>query len=83
MWPRACGSLEHRRLDAVVNRIVYGVLSGAAFLGGCMVLSSGIPPLVRGVSVIGSGIILLGCFLAFRLLRAVARSGSLYKEDGL
>ena len=75
--------LEHRHLDAVVNRMVYGILSGAIFLGGCMVLGSEIPPLVRGVSVIGSVIILLGCFLVFRLLRAVARSGNLIKKDDL
>ncbi|MEN8211123.1 MAG: AarF/ABC1/UbiB kinase family protein [Thermodesulfobacteriota bacterium] len=75
--------LEHRRLDAVVNRMVYGILSGAVFLGGCMVLSSGIPPLIRGVSVIGGVIIFLGCFLAFRLHQAVARSGNLVKDDEL
>ena len=63
--------------------MVYGILSGAVFLGGCMVLSSEIPPLVRGVSVIGGLIILLGCFLAFRLLRAVSRSGNLIKDDEL
>lgn len=73
--------LEHRRLDAVVNRLVYGILSGASFLGGCMVLSSEIPPLVGDVSVIGGAMIIVGCLLAFRLLRAVAHSGSLVKKD--
>ena len=72
--------LEHRHLDAVVNRMVYGIVSGAVFLGGCMVLSSEVPPLFRGVSVIGVAIISVGCFLAFRLFRAVGQSGSLYKK---
>ena len=72
--------LEHRHLDAVVNRMVYGILSGAVFLGGCMVLSSGVPPLFKGVSVIGAAIILLGGALAFRLLRAVALSGNLVNK---
>ena len=73
--------LEHRHLDAVVNRMVYGILSGAVFLGGCMVLSSGIPPLVRGVSLTGGVIILIGCFLGFRLLRAVTASGDLMEKE--
>lgn len=72
--------LEHRHLDAVVNRMVYGIVSGAVFLGGCMVLSSEVPPLVRGVSVIGVAIISVGCFLAFRLFRAVGQSGNLFKK---
>ena len=73
--------LEHRHLDAVVNRMVYGILSGAVFLGGCMVLSSGIPPLIKGVSLIGAVILSIGCFLGFRLLRAVTRSGDLVEEE--
>ncbi|MCK5916572.1 MAG: AarF/ABC1/UbiB kinase family protein, partial [Deltaproteobacteria bacterium] len=73
--------LEHRHLDTIINRMVYGILSGSVFLGGCMVLSSAIPPLVGGVSLIGAIIILIGCFLGFRLLQAVSHSGELTEKE--
>ncbi|MEH6453918.1 MAG: hypothetical protein V7782_12865, partial [Psychromonas sp.] len=70
-------NLQHRHLDAVINRLVYGILSGAVFLGGSMILSSAVPPLVHGVSVIGAVVISIGSLLAYKLLRAVGQSGSL------
>lgn len=73
--------LEHRHLDTIVNRMVYGIISGAVFLGGCMVLSSEIPPLFGGVSLIGLIIIFFGSVLAFRLLRAVSHSGNLTENE--
>ncbi|WP_285163804.1 ABC1 kinase family protein [Shewanella goraebulensis] len=70
-------NLNHRNLDTIINRLVYGVLSGAIFLGGCMVLSSKVPPLYEGVSIIGFGITAIGSWLAAKLLLAVWRSGDL------
>ena len=45
--------LEHRKLDSVINRLVMGVLTAALFVGASMILSSQVPPLVGGVSVVG------------------------------
>ncbi|WP_153916653.1 ABC1 kinase family protein [Shewanella sp. TC10] len=73
-------NLNHRSLDTIINRLVYGVLSGAIFLGGCMVLSSKVPPLYEGVSIIGFGITAIGSWLAGKLLLAVSRSGQLSKK---
>ena len=69
--------LEHRRLDTIVNRLVYGILTAALFLGSCQLLGQKIPPLIADVSVPGS----LGCLVALilggHLLRALRKSGSL------
>ncbi|MDJ0842234.1 MAG: AarF/ABC1/UbiB kinase family protein [Acidobacteriota bacterium] len=70
-------NLWHRHLDAMANRVIYGIISAALFLGSSQMLSAHIPPLYRDVSIPGS----IGCLLSFilgiRLLRAVSRSGAL------
>ena len=70
--------LEHRRLDTIVNRMVYGLLTAALFVGSSSLLSSGVKPLVYETSVPGA----LGCvtalFLGASLLRAIRKSGSLF-----
>ena len=72
--------LEHRNLDAVINRLVYGMLSAALFLGGCMVLGQQIPPTIKGISIIGASICAFGLVLGFRVLRAIKKSGSLFRD---
>ncbi|PHQ32257.1 ABC1 kinase family protein [Rhodopirellula bahusiensis] len=52
--------LQHRRLEPIVNRLVMGILTAALFVGSASLWSSGVPPLLFGVSVPG----LLGCLLA-------------------
>ena len=74
-------NLQHRHLDAVINRLVYGILSGAIFLGGSMILSSAVPPLIGGVSVIGAVVIGIGSLLGYKLLRAIGSSGNLTNSD--
>jgi ubiquinone biosynthesis protein len=73
-------NLEHRKLDSVANRIVMGILSAALFVGSSLILSFKVPPIVKGVSVIGA----LGCtgaiFMGFLLAREIKRSGSTYKK---
>lgn len=69
--------LEHRRLDPVVNRLIYGILVAALFLGSCMVLAGKIPPLIGGVSLFGIGGCIYALFLGARLLRAIKKSGDL------
>ena len=73
--------LEHRRVDTAVNRLVYGILCDALFLGSCLILSGEIPPLFHGISIPGSTGILLSFLLGFRLLRAIRRSGDLAPDD--
>lgn len=69
--------LDHRGLEPSVNRLVLGLLASALFLGSSLLLSMNVPPLIRGVSVLG----VIGCGLAImlglRLLRAINKSGHL------
>ncbi|MHC1788225.1 ABC1 kinase family protein [Solidesulfovibrio sp.] len=73
--------LAHRGLDAIVNRLVYGIVTAALFLGSCQVLASRVPPLLFDISLFGA----LGCLgavlLGLRLLRAVRRSGELGSDS--
>lgn len=65
--------LEHRHLQAAVNRLVAGLLIAALFLGSAQLCSQNIPPMAYGVSVPGA----VGCIVALvmgtRLLRNIAR----------
>ncbi|OLN24767.1 Ubiquinone biosynthesis monooxygenase UbiB [Desulfovibrio sp. DV] len=69
--------LSHRGLDATVNRLVYGIVTAALFLGSCQILANRVPPLIFDISLFGA----LGCagaiLLGLRLLRAIRRSGEL------
>jgi ubiquinone biosynthesis protein len=70
-------NLEHRRLDATVNRLVYGILVAALFVGSCQLLSRQVPPTIGGVSILGTIGLLLSLALGFRLVRAIRKSGGL------
>jgi ubiquinone biosynthesis protein len=72
--------LEHRRLDSIVNRLVYGILTAALFLGSCWLMSGQIPPLVKGISVPGLVAFLASMVLGMSLLRNIAKSGGLGKR---
>ena len=65
--------LEHRHLQAAVNRLVAGLLVAALFLGSTQLCGQSIPPLAFGVSVPG----VTGCVVALvmgtLLLRNIAR----------
>jgi ubiquinone biosynthesis protein len=67
-------SIEHRSLEKVTEWLVYGILSAALFLGGSMIISQEIPPLIWGVSIIGATTSLIGLFLGFRLIKAMKNS---------
>lgn len=64
-------SIEHRSLEKVTKWLVHGILSAALFLGGAMIISQAIPPLIWGVSAIGLATSLTGFFLGFRLIRSM------------
>ena len=66
--------LEHRRLDKIVNRLVQGLLIASLFLGSCMVLSQQIPPVFRGVSILGAFGCIWAIFLGLRLNSEIKKS---------
>jgi ubiquinone biosynthesis protein len=70
-------SIEHRRIEKVVKWLVHGILSASLFMGGSMILSQGVPPTFKGVSVIGLGIIFLGFSIGYRLVRTMKKSGDM------
>jgi ubiquinone biosynthesis protein len=69
--------LEHFHLEPSVNRLVFGVMTSALFVGSSMMWASSAPPLVYGTSAFG----VLGCILSvvlgYRLFRAIQQSGRL------
>lgn len=68
-------SIEHRSLEKVIKWLVHGILSAALFLGGSMILSQAIPPLIWGTSIIGLTTSCAGLYLGFRLVRTMKKSG--------
>jgi ubiquinone biosynthesis protein len=74
--------LQHRGLEPSVNRLVYGMLTSALFLGSTLLLSRNVPPLIA-LPLLGEFSLLggLGCATSFvlglRLMRAIYKSGSL------
>ncbi|WP_238537809.1 ABC1 kinase family protein [Zavarzinella formosa] len=69
--------LRHEHLEPSVNRLVFGMMTSALFVGSAMMWAYQAAPLVRGVSLFG----VLGCVtsgvLGFRLFRAIQHSGKL------
>ena len=70
-------NLQHRHLDTVVNRLVYGILTAALIVASALLWSRATPPLFKGVSIVGAIGFLVSFGLAFRILRAIRKSGSL------
>ena len=69
--------LKHQHLEPSVNRLVFGLMVCALFLGSSWLWAARTPPEIYGVSVIGA----LGCFTStvfgYRLFRAIQKSGKL------
>ena len=74
-------NLTHRGLEPTVNRLVWGILVAALFLGSSMLWSNGVKPTLFGVSIFGA----TGCVLAFAsgawLLRSIRKSGGLTRHE--
>ncbi len=78
--------LQHQHLEPSVNRLVFGMMTSALFLGSSLLWAYKAPPLVRlpllaeEVSVFG----VVGCFvsavLGWRLFRAIQHSGRLEEK---
>jgi ubiquinone biosynthesis protein len=73
--------LVHRHLEPSVNRLVFGLLVSALFVGSSMMWAFNAPPQLAGASVFG----VLGCtisgLLGYRLFRAIQHSGRLEERD--
>ncbi len=65
---------EHRRLESTVNRLVAGLLTAALFVGSTQLWSSGVPPVLHGVSLPGVLGYVLALLLGYRLFRAIHRT---------
>jgi len=73
--------LRHKGLDETVNRLIYGILTGALILGSSQMLSSQVPPLVGGLSAMGLIGLVLAVGLTLRLFGAIKKSGGLTKGE--
>lgn len=78
--------LDHRGLEPSVNRLVFGMLTSALFLGSSLLLSREVPPLLfpdnslvgfHRISVLGLTGSATSILLGLRLLRAIGKSGHL------
>lgn len=75
--------LDHRGLEPSVNRLVFGLLTSALFLGSSLLLSRNVPPvidlppLLPKTSILGLAGSLVSIALGLRLFRAINKSGHL------
>jgi len=67
-------SLDHRRLDPVVNRLVMGLLASSLYLGSSLLWSAHAQPMVGGVSLFGMVGYATAALLTGRLLRQIISS---------
>ncbi len=72
--------LQHQHLEPSVNRLVFGLMTSALFVGSALLWAAKAPPLVWDVSVFGALGCLVSAVLGFRLFRAIQHSGKL--EEG-
>ncbi|MBN1853665.1 MAG: AarF/ABC1/UbiB kinase family protein [Pirellulales bacterium] len=68
--------LDHRGLEPSVNRLVFGMLTSALFLGSALLISRDVWAW-RGISIPGALGFLISGILGLRLLRAISKSGHL------
>jgi ubiquinone biosynthesis protein len=73
--------LLHKHLEPSVNRLVFGLMVSALFVGSAMMWAFAAPPQLGGASVFG----VVGCavssVLGFRLFRAIQHSGRLEEYE--
>ncbi|MBA4191687.1 MAG: ABC transporter [Planctomycetaceae bacterium] len=73
--------LMHRHLEPSVNRLVFGLMVSALFVGSSMLWAFSAPPLIWGASVFGVIGSVLSGMLGYRLFRAIQHSGRLEESD--
>jgi len=72
--------LQHQHLEPSVNRLVFGLLTSALFVGSALLWAAKAPPLIAEVSVFGALGCVVSAILGFRLFRAIQHSGKLEEE---
>ncbi len=72
-------TMSHRGLEPSVNRLVLGLLTSALFVGSSLLLAHRVPPLAGEVSLLGCAGAIVSLVMAFRLFRAINRSGRLHR----
>jgi ubiquinone biosynthesis protein len=73
--------LVHRHLEPSVNRLVFGLMVSALFVGSSMMWAFGAPPLLAGASAFGVAGCVTSTVLGYRLFRAIQHSGRLEETD--
>lgn len=69
--------LDHRGLEPSVNRLVFGLVTSALFLGSAVLVAFETPPMFHGFSILGASGMVVSFTLGLRLLRAINKSGHL------
>ncbi|MEM8954083.1 MAG: AarF/ABC1/UbiB kinase family protein [Verrucomicrobiota bacterium] len=69
--------LEHRHLDTVINRLAFGIVTAALFLGSTLLWHAKIPPVLFGISLPGLAGVLFSLWQVWKLWRAIKKSGGL------
>jgi ubiquinone biosynthesis protein len=73
--------LLHRHLEPSVNRLVFGLMVSALFVGSSLLWAFRAPPLVAGASAFGVIGWVASVLLGYRLFRAIQKSGRLEEDD--
>lgn len=69
--------MEHRGLEHSANKLVFGIITAALFLGSSMILSFKTPPLIFGYSFLGVIGYVISVIMGLRILWAIMISGKL------
>src|SRR5262249_17416239 len=69
--------LEHKSMEPSINRLVFGMLTSALFVGSSLLWSFKVPPVIGDVSLLGAAGCIISAGLGFRLLWAIKKSGHL------
>ena len=73
--------LMHRHLEPSVNRLVFGLMVSALFLGSAIMWAAKAPPLLWDISLFGVLGCASACTLGFYLFRAIQHSGRLEERE--
>jgi ubiquinone biosynthesis protein len=73
--------LLHKHLEPSVNRVVFGLMVSALFVGSSMLWAYRAPPILYDVSVVGLFGTVLSGVLGFYLFRAIQHSGKLEERE--
>lgn len=73
--------LDYYRLENAVNRVAFGMITSALFLGSSLLLAMNVKPLMWGVSVPGSIGHIVSFVFGTKLLWSIYTSGNLYNRQ--